>query len=198
MPQSTEEMEFPCRAALRDWLSVNHARPTGLWCVTWKKAAGALYLPYAHIVQECLAWGWIDSLPRRKDDLRTMLWIAPRKPGSGWSRVNRDHVATLEAQGLMAEPGRAVIAPARADGSFTALDAVEAGEIPPDLAAALAADPGARAAWDGWPRSVTRGLLEMLHNARRPETRAARIAAIMAAAQAGERPFQWAGRRPPA
>ena len=194
MTQSTEEIEIPSRAALRDWLAAHHGRKTGLWLVTYKKAAGDLHLPYPQIVQECLAWGWIDSLPRRKDDLRSMLWIAPRKPGSNWSRVNKAHIATLEAEGLLTPAGRAAVDRARAEGTWDALDAVEDGVIPPDLAAAFDAAPGTRAIWDGWPRSVRRGALEILLNARRPATRAARIAAILDAAARGERPFQWAGR----
>lgn len=194
MNQSTEEIEVTSRAALRDWLATNHGRSAGLWLVTFKKAAGDRYLPYEDIVQECLAWGWIDSLPRKKDDLRSMLWIAPRKPGSAWSRVNKAHVATLQAQGLMTPAGRAVVDRARADGTWDALDAVEDGVIPPDLAAAFEAAPGTRAIWDSWPRSVTRGALEILLNAKRPATRAARIAAILDAAARGERPFQWKPR----
>jgi uncharacterized protein YdeI (YjbR/CyaY-like superfamily) len=188
-----EEIEVTSRAALRDWLAQNHGRTKGVWLVTFKKAAGDRHLPYEQVVQECLAWGWIDSLPRKKDDQRSMLWIAPRKPGSAWSRVNKAHVDTLIAQGLLADPGRAAIARAQADGSWTALDAVEDGAIPPDLAAAFDAAPGTRAVWDGWPRSVTRGALEILLNAKRSETRAARIATIIACARDGTRPFQWTG-----
>jgi uncharacterized protein YdeI (YjbR/CyaY-like superfamily) len=195
MPQSTEEIEVTSRTALRDWLGQNHGRARGVWLVTFKKAAGDRHLAYEQIVQECLAWGWIDSLPRKKDDLRSMLWIAPRKPGSAWSRVNKAHIDTLIAQGLLAGPGRAAIARAQADGSWTALDDVEDGVIPPDLAAAFAAAPGTRAVWDNWPRSVTRGALEILLNAKRPDTRAAKIATIIACARDGTRPFQWAGRK---
>jgi uncharacterized protein YdeI (YjbR/CyaY-like superfamily) len=67
---------------------------------------------------------------------------------------------------------------------------VEALEVPPDLAAALDAA-SARATWDAWPRSVRRGVLELLLNAKRPATRAVKVAAIAEAAERGERPFQW-------
>jgi uncharacterized protein YdeI (YjbR/CyaY-like superfamily) len=195
MTNSTEDIEITTRAALRDWLAAHHGRQTGIWCVTYKKAAGPLHLPYPEVVQECLAWGWIDSLSRKRDDMRSMLWIAPRRPGSGWSRVNKAHIARLEAQGLLAPPGRAAIVRAKGDGSWTALDDVENGTIPPDLASAFAATPGTRAIWDAWPRSVTRGALEILLGAKRPETRAAKVAAIIDSARRGDRPFQWAGRK---
>ncbi len=194
MNQSTEEIEVTSRAALRDWLAAHHGRTKGIWLVTYKKSAGDRHLPYPDVVQECLAWGWVDSLPRKKDDLRSMLWIAPRKPGSNWSRVNKAHIATLQAQGLLTPAGRAAVDRARSDGTWDALDGVEDGIIPPDLAAAFAAEPALRAVWDSWPRSVTRGALEILLNAKRPATRTAKVAAILDAARRGDRPFQWSGR----
>ena len=118
-----------------------------------------------------------------------MLWISPRRKGSNWSRVNKAHVERLEAQGLMTPAGRAAVERAKVDGTWAALDGVEALEVPPDLAGAL--DGPLREVWDGWPRSVRRGALEILLNAKRPETRAAKIAAIVEAARAGGRPFQW-------
>lgn len=191
--EDAPEVEVRSRADLRAWLAAHHRQPTGVWLVSYKKAGGDLYLPTEVIVQECLCFGWVDSLVRKKDDLRSMLWIAPRKPGSNWSRVNRGFVARLEADGLMTDAGRALIDLARADGTWTALDDVEDGVIPPDLAAAFDAAPGTRAVWDLWPRSVRRGALEILLNAKRPATRAARIATILDCAARGERPFQWAG-----
>ena len=189
------EVEVGSRGDLRAWLAANHDRAAGVWLVTWRKAAGDRHLPWVDIVRECLCWGWVDSLPRGKDDLRTMLWIAPRKPGSGWSRVNKDHIAALRAEGSMTPAGEAVIARAVADGSWAALDAVEDGVVPDDPATALDGQDGARAAWDGWPRSVRRGALEQVAAAKTPATRAKRIAAILTAAADGTRPFQWTGRK---
>lgn len=188
--EGAEEVEVADRRALRDWLAAHRGRARGVWLVTGKRASGA-YVPYEEIVRECLAWGWVDSLTRAKDETRSMLWISPRKPGSNWSRVNKAHVAALEAEGAMQAPGRAAVERAKADGTWTALDAVEDGVVPEDLAAALG---DLRGVWDGWPRSVRRGALEVLLNARRPETRAAKVAAIVRAARDGERPFQWRGR----
>jgi uncharacterized protein YdeI (YjbR/CyaY-like superfamily) len=190
------EIEVTSRAALRDWLRVHHGQRPGVWLVTHKRSEGPRHVPYPDIVQECLAFGWIDSRPRKKDDRRSMLYISPRQPGAGWSRVNKDHVAALEVAGLMTDAGRAIVARAIADGSWTALDEVEAGVLPPDLSAALAAHPGTADAWHGWPRSVRRGALEILLNAKRPATRAAKIATILECARAGTRPFQWRPRDP--
>jgi uncharacterized protein YdeI (YjbR/CyaY-like superfamily) len=187
------EVEVASRGALRDWLAENQHRAAGVWLVTYKRADPDRYLPYDAIVEECLAFGWVDSLPRAKDELRGMLWIAPRKPGSNWSRANKERVARLEAAGLMAEAGRAAVARAKADGTWAALDAVEALDVPPDLAAALDARPPARPNWDAFPRSVRRGVLERILSARRPETRVARIEEVARLAAENQRPFQWRG-----
>ena len=70
----------------------------------------------------------------------------------------------------MAPAGLAKVEAAKADGSWAALDAVEALEIPSDLGQALAANPTARRHWDAFPRSVKRGILEWINNAKKPET----------------------------
>jgi uncharacterized protein YdeI (YjbR/CyaY-like superfamily) len=187
------EVEVASRAALRDWLARHHTQGSGVWLVSYKRADPDRYLPYEAIVEECLSFGWVDSLTRAKDDLRSMLWIAPRKPGSNWSKPNTDRIARLDAAGLLAPAGRAAVARAQADGTWTALDGVEALEVPPDLAAALDALPPARAHWDAFPRSVRRGVLEIVLNAKRAETRGKRIAEIARAAAENVRPFQWRG-----
>lgn len=188
-----ERVEVASTRELRAWLAANHARGQSVWLVTGKKGAGAGYIPYAGIVEELLCFGWIDSLPRALDESRAMLLISPRKPGSAWSKDNRERIARLEAEGRMAAPGRAVVEAARADGAWERLMETESGEAPPDLAEALAAA-GARARWEAFSLSVRRRSLELLLAARRPETRAARIARIVAAAREGKDPTAWRPR----
>ena len=191
--ENAPELEVASRAELRAWLSEHHGSASGIWLVTYKKSVPDRYVAYDDIVEECLCVGWVDSLPRSKDDTRSMLWIAPRKTGSNWSRANKERIARLEAAGLMSEPGRRVVERAKADGSWTRLDAVERLEVPADLGAALAALPGARTNWDGFPRSVRRGVLEWIVNAKRPETRAKRIEEAARLSAENVRPLQWRG-----
>jgi uncharacterized protein YdeI (YjbR/CyaY-like superfamily) len=94
----------------------------------------------------------------------------------------------------MAPAGLALIEEAKRDGSWTLLDDVENLVVPDDLAAALDAHPGVRERWDALPRSVRRGALEQLVQAKRPETRAKRVAEFARVTAEGERPGQW---RPP-
>ncbi|MCA3255737.1 MAG: YdeI/OmpD-associated family protein [Alphaproteobacteria bacterium] len=169
-------VEVDSRAALRRWLEANHGQRESIWLVTFKKAAGPRHVPYDAIVEEALAFGWIDSLPRKLDTERTMLLLSPRKPGSSWSAVNRARVERMEAQGLMHATGRARVAAAKADGSWSRLDAVEALVIPDDLAAALGPGSVADTYFRAFPPSAKRGILEWIAAAKAPETRARRIA----------------------
>lgn len=186
-----QEVAIDSLSALRAWLNTNHEQTAGVWLVTYKKADPDRYVPYPDIVDQCLCFGWVDSLPRAKDDLRSMLYISPRKPGSNWSRVNKEKVARLVNEGLMAPAGLAVVERAKEDGSWTALDDVENLVIPADLQTAFDAKPGAEDNWHAFPRSVKRGALEIVMNAKRAPTRAAKIETIVTESAEGRRPFQW-------
>jgi uncharacterized protein YdeI (YjbR/CyaY-like superfamily) len=179
------------RAEWRQWLSRYHKRTAGVWLVTFKKATGKPRVPYDDAVEEALCFGWIDSKPRALDAERSMLWFAPRKAGSGWSAPNKRRVEKMTAQGRMAPAGIARVEAARADGSWSALDAVEALEIPPDLGEALDRHPRARGRFEAFPRSAKRGILEWIVNARRPETRARRVEETARLASRNTRANQW-------
>lgn len=146
-----------------------------MWAVTFKQAEGDLYVAYDELVEEVLCFGWIDSLRKSMDVRRSRQLMTPRKPGSGWSRVNKERIVRLEGAGLMTEAGRRLIDAAKADGSWTMLDAIENLEEPAELRAALDATPEARRNWDGFPSSAKRALLLWVGNAKREETRERRI-----------------------
>lgn len=179
------------RAAWRAWLETHHARPDGVWLVSWKKDSGRPRFDYAEAVEEALCFGWVDSLPRKLDARRSMLWFAPRKAGTGWSKPNKERVERLLAAGLMTPAGLAKVDAAKADGSWAKLDAVERLEVPADLAAALAELPPAADHFDAFPRSAKRGILEWILQAKRPETRAKRVAETARLAQENKRANQW-------
>ena len=189
-----ERVEVTTRAQWRGWLSANHRQIDSVWVVTFKKGASQPRVPYDDLVEEALAFGWVDSLPRKLDDERTMLLMSPRKPGSNWSAINKARVETMTEAGLMHPAGLAKIEQAKADGSWSALDAVDRLEGPADLAAAFAERSGSAEAFAAFPPSTRRGILEWIGNAKRPETRAARIAETAEKAARGERANQWRGR----
>lgn len=182
-----ERVEVRSLAELTDWLTHHHGQSESIWLVTFKKAAGDAYLAYADVVDAALCHGWIDSVPRRLDATRTMRLLSPRQPGSAWSQVNKARAERLIAEGRMAPPGLAAIERAKADGSWHALDRVETLEEPPDLAAALDDCPAARGAFDRFPRSSRRLILEWIEAARTLQTRRQRITETVDEAAAGRR-----------
>ena len=188
---TTDSMQAENRAEWRRWLTRHHRRNEGVWLVTFKKDSGHPNLPYNDAVEEGLCFGWVDSKPGKVDAKRSRLWFAPRKSGTGWSKTNKERIARLIAMGRMHASGLAKVAAAKADGSWTKLDAVEALEIPPDLAAALTRQAPAATHFAAFPRSVKRSILEWIMQAKKPDTRAHRIAETATLAARNERAHQW-------
>ncbi len=190
MTQNHARVEIASRVELRQWFAENHSQAASIWLVTWKKG-DPRHLPYNDIVEEALSFGWVDSLPRKLDAARSMLLLSPRRPNSAWSKPNKDRVARLIRDGLMTSAGLDKIAAAKCSGAWTKLDAVETLTVPDDLAAALREAPPSQDYWEDFPRSVKRGILEWIEQAKRPETRAKRVVEIATRASRGERANQW-------
>ena len=170
------------RAEWRAWLAAHNATSRGVWLVHWRASTGRRRLEYDEAVEEALCFGWIDSLVKGLDDERSMITMTPRKPSGGWSRSNKERLERLTAAGLMAPAGLRAVEVARANGAWELLDDVEALVVPPDLAAALARDGAATAGFAAMSPSARKAVLLGLATARRPETRARRIAAAVAEA----------------
>lgn len=166
------------------WLAAHHADTPGVWLVSARRAADRRF-DYEAAVVEALRYGWVDSTQRTLDQQRSMMWYAPRRRGSVWTRRNKERVARLEADGRMEPAGAAAVSAARDSGMWTLMDAVEDRVVPDDLGAALAARPGAREHWEGFSPSAQKQVLAWIVTARRPETRAARVAEAAAAAEEG-------------
>jgi len=186
-----ERVAATTREEWRAWLDENAAASTGVWLVSWKKHTGKPAMTYDESVEEALRVGWVDSKPSRLDEDRTMLWFAPRRRGSAWSRPNKQRIERLEREGLMTNAGRALVEAAKADGTWTLLDDVEDLVVPEDLAAAFEEHPGSREQWDGFPRSARRGILEWIVQAKRAETRRTRVQETARLAARGERANSW-------
>jgi uncharacterized protein YdeI (YjbR/CyaY-like superfamily) len=177
------QVEVRSAAELRNWLAAHHAQAESVWLVTWKKAPGAPYVSIAQVLDELIAFGWIDGLRRKLDDARTMQLISPRKQ-QAWAETYKDRAARLETEGRMHPAGLAAIAAAKTAGRWDETAAVDALEVPDDLAAALGAYGDT---FDALAPSYRRNVLRWLHTAKRPETRAARIARILDSLARGEK-----------
>ncbi len=175
------------RATWRAWLETNHAAAGGAWLVTWRSRSGRVGLDYADAVEEALCFGWVDATGRIVDDERGKLYFAPRRPRSVWAASNKARVERLIRDGWMRPAGLAAIERAKANGSWEILDSVERLEVPDDLAAAMKARADAAANFGAFPPSARKMMLSWVVQARRPETRAARITQIAEAAARNER-----------
>lgn len=176
------------RAEWRAWLHANHATARGVWLVSWRPRSGRPPgVDYEAAIEEALCFGWVDSTGGTLDEDRGKLYFAPRKARSAWAATNKARVERLIADGRMTPAGLAAIERAKANGSWTVLDAVERLEVPDDLAAALDASPPAAANFAGFPPSARRMLLWWVVQAQRPDTRASRVAKVAEAAARNER-----------
>lgn len=174
------------RAAWRAWLIAHHATARGVWLVTYRTSSGRPRLAYDAAVEEALCVGWIDSTGGTLDAERGLLWFAPRSPRSGWAGSNKARIERLRAAGLMLPAGLATVAEAKRRGTWTLLDDAEALVVSPDLADALDTQPLARSNWDATSPSSRRTWLGWIAQARRPETRARRIAETARLAALGQ------------
>jgi uncharacterized protein YdeI (YjbR/CyaY-like superfamily) len=183
-----ERLDLADRASWRAWLEKHHLRDTGVWLVSFKKATGRPRVEYNDAVEEALCFGWIDSLVRTLDDERTMQLFTPRKPRSPWSQSNKLRVERLLAAGLMRAAGLSKIEEAKRGGAWNAYAVAESLELPGDLRAAFdAGPPGARSKWDSFSPASRRAILWWVHSAKRPQTRAQRIAQVVSEAAHGRR-----------
>lgn len=126
-------------------------------------------------MDEAICFGWIDSKPNKRDDKSYYQFFAKRNPKSNWSKVNKEKVERLLKEGKITKAGIEVIENAKLNGTWTALDKVEEINIPIDLLSAFNDNKIAFEHFDKFPRSSKRNILEWILNAKRPETRVARI-----------------------
>lgn len=179
-PDGLAILLLPDEAAFETWLLREHASVPGVWLAHAKKSSGLTTLSYAEALDVCLCLGWIDSQRRAYDERLYIQRYTPRRARSPWSQVNRDKVAVLTAAGRMRPEGLAEIERAKADGRWDAAYAPQSRiEVPEDLRAALAAEPAAAAFFATLTGANRYAVLYRVHAAKRPETRARRIASFV-------------------
>lgn len=161
---------------LRKWLLKNYNKSESVWLVKWKKNTGNPYFSYDEMVDELIAFGWVDSLPKNLDEQKTMHRISPRNPKSNWSKVNKERVKRLSNEGRMHASGIDLVEKAKENGAWNFLDDVEKLIVPPDLEKALNVKEKAKYYYERFPNSSKRNILEWIKNAKQASTRQKRIA----------------------
>ena len=168
---------FDSPAQWESWLAEHHAGAAGVWLKIAKKGSGTAGVSYAEALDVALCYGWIDGQKAGLDDEHWLQRFTPRKRASRWSKINTDKAAALIEAGRMQQAGLREVELARADGRW---DAAYAGQramtVPPDLERALAANDTARAFFATISGANRYAILYRIDEAKRPQTRASRIA----------------------
>ena len=176
------------RAAWREWLAAHHGSAPVVWLLIHKKHVADPSVTYDEAVEEALCWGWIDGLTNRWDERSYAVRFTPRKPGSVWSESNVARVERMIAEGRMTPAGQALVDEARRRGTWDQAASGRLEVTPPDLEEALSVDPAALARWRDWAPTHRRQYIYWVLDAKRPETRARRVAEVARRAAAGLRP----------
>jgi len=180
MDLPTHPLLFSTPDEWRAWLAEHHAAHSEVWLVHYKRGAGKIALTYEGAVEEALCFGWIDGLLKSIDAESYALRYSPRRPNSVWSASNIARVEKLVRAGRMTPAGLQKVQEAQASGQWdAALQREEVDAIPPDLYQALRRRKGAVAAYRALSPSRRKQLLYWLTSAKRAETRARRIQAIV-------------------
>lgn len=178
-PNGKDVLAPSSRAEWRRWLDEHAGRQDGLWVVYRNNASPIEGPVYDELVEEALCFGWIDSLTKRVDDDRRIQWYSPRRKGGIWSALNKQRIEKLTEAGLMAPSGQAAIDAAVADGSWSQYDDVDALIVPEDLEQAFSYSPAARQAYEDSSKSAKKQFLWQVYSAKRDDTRASRIRALI-------------------
>jgi uncharacterized protein YdeI (YjbR/CyaY-like superfamily) len=176
------------RKAWNQWLRRNHTSSKGVWLRLYKKDSGRQGLTYEQALEEALCYGWIDGQSKPNDKDSWLQKFTPRRPRGTWSKRNRDRVARLTSQGRMKAAGLKAVQAAKEDGRWDrAYDSPAQMRIPPDFLAALKKDRRAYAFFKTLNKANTYAIAWRLQTAKKPETRARRMAALLAMLSRGEK-----------
>ena len=179
---------FPSTTAFREWLAANAGSATELLVGFHKVGTGRSSMSWSGSVDEALCFGWIDGVRKRIDDAAYSIRFTPRKPGSIWSAINIAKVGQLQAEGRMTPAGAEAFAKrTEAKSVVYAYEQEETAEL---SSAELRAFKRNKAAWrffESTPPGYKKVLLHWVSSAKKPETRAARLAKLLEASAAGQR-----------
>jgi len=191
---SNMDLETFCptsREEWRSWLQENHDSKQSIWLIYCKVKTGMSSLRWSDAVDEALCFGWIDSTRRPLDAEKFMQLFSRRNPKSIWSKINKEKVERLIAEGLMTAAGYKSIEVAQQNGSWTIMDLVEDLKMPLELEKAFKAKPEAEAYFHGLSKSSKKIILQWIVLAKRPETRQNRIKEVVDLASQNLKPKQF-------
>jgi uncharacterized protein YdeI (YjbR/CyaY-like superfamily) len=169
------------------WLEENHVAASGVWVKVAKKSSGIDSVRYPEVLDTALCFGWIDGRREGLDELHFLQRFTPRRARSPWSRINREKVERLMTEGRVRPAGISEMERAQRDGRWEAAYASQKTmAVPDDLQRELEARPEAKAFFAELSSQNRYAILYRLHDAKREDTRARRLAKFVAMLEAGE------------
>ncbi len=180
-------LAFGGRAALEAWLETEGQSSSGIWLRLAKQGSGRASVAKPEAIDAALCFGWIDGQLDKYDEQSWLMRMTPRRLRSKWSAKNKARAQELIAEGRIRPAGLAEIEAAKADGRWDAAYAPQSkAEVPRDLQAALDANPKAAAFFATLKGANRYAVLYRIGEAKKPETRAARIVKFVAMLERGE------------
>jgi uncharacterized protein YdeI (YjbR/CyaY-like superfamily) len=179
-------VSFASAEEMDNWLVEHGEGSDGIWLKFAKKASGIASVVYAEAVEIALSHGWIDGQAKGLDESYYLQRFTPRRARSRWSRINREKAESLIAEGRMRPGGLREVERAKEDGRWDeAYDSPATATVPEDFQAALDAEPAAREFFASLGATKRYSYLYRIQDAKRPETRAKRIAEYVELLRAG-------------
>ena len=173
------ELYFKNDIDFKQWLHNNHSEHSGIYLIFYTVAHENESMRWEEAVQVALCYGWIDSTVKSLGNGKRRQYFCPRKPKSVWSKVNKNYIKVLKANGKMQAAGLASIKIAKENGSWSSLDDVENGIIPKELLLAFNKNHEALSHFKNFTHSQRKSFLYFLNQAKRQETRTKRISEII-------------------
>jgi len=181
---------FKTPDAWSKWLDANHAKSPGIWMRIAKKGAELTSVDYAQALDVALCYGWIDGQKRPLDESSWLQRFTPRGPRSVWSKINTGKAKALIEGARMRPAGLAAIKAAQADGRWeAAYEPSSKAAVPPELQAALDRSPRAKACFETLRGAIRYSIIYRVSTAKKPETKAKRVADFVARLERGETIF---------
>jgi len=177
---------FPSEGEFRTWLQANHETAPELLVGFWKKSSGKPSIDWPQARDQALCFGWIDGVRRSLGDDAYTIRFTPRRKGSIWSKVNVERFAALKAEGLMTAAGERAYEENKGKSGLYAYER-ELASLSPEDEVQFRKNGKAWADWEKRPPGYRRVVLHWVTSAKRPETRAKRLAILIESSSRGEK-----------
>ena len=181
-----EPVFFEAEADFRRWLAANQQTAPELLVGFWKKGTGKPSIDWPQARDQALCFGWIDGVRRSLGDDAYTIRFTPRRKGSIWSKVNVDRFNALKADGQMTAAGERAYEENKHKSGLYSYERKLASLDSRDEAL-FRKNKKAWSDWEKRPPGYRKVALHWVTSAKRPETRAKRLAILIESSAAGEK-----------